>query len=748
MINDLYSCKICDFENGSAKLFRAHLNLDHLECTAAEVNGNDGHLVWRKCQTCGAFCNGVKGLSQHRRTCGNDNVGNAVPGAAVGAAPVILGQLPANQPGFWPEDLDEDGKLDFLKTLCGKFQAGLYVVHNTWRPLLAKIIDQLLRSINEAEAWPSRIAMTAMLILPGLLNRIRRAKEVLPVVWLRKLALKPSFHDYIIQEAMDMGSRLPEASFEGHKPTKPDLVKQIEGRLDEGRVGAAAKVLSRLQALMDGRPAPVPLDLERIKAIIQALHPAAEDIDSLDDPPVEGDPAGMELTGNEVLAGIRRLPKETAAGSSGWSNKALMAVVLTADKVLSESICARLAVLFNRGLSGELDGSVAAIWSVSRAALIPKDDEAWRPLGIGEGWYRLMGRVINRKCAKTIGDLLNPLQLCVGVSGGCEIAARIAQLAYDADAGPDETMSLILLDLQNAFNLLSRKAVFEGLKLYAPYFVRWFRTFYGRPRDLRLLSGDVVGVSACGLMQGDPLAMSMFSVGYHIVLRALDARVKAVKIELGSIAPVGVIGLADDTTLYMGSSLVARMEVEIQEVMAEYRVKLNVAKCKVLQHGELIQEEDRFKVVSGARILGNFVGDAGYREDASRRSLVEMSKSLPALAHIPPNSAMIILERAINARPVYLTRVMEPEIIAEPLREFDMRITKAIVTHVLGNLPEDLVELVDTTRGLPKAINGFGVVRHSREAGLKACRGSRALIKSFVYHYAASLIHKWKNGPL
>ena len=63
-----------------------------------------------------------------------------------------------------------------------------------------------------------------------------------------------------------------------------------------------------------------------------------------------------------------------------------------------------------------------------------------------------------------------PVQAGVGIPGGCEKAAVFAQLLYDRL----DDSSLIKLDLKNAFNLISRRRILEGLIEYCPHLVGAF----------------------------------------------------------------------------------------------------------------------------------------------------------------------------------------------------------------------------------------------------------------------------------
>jgi hypothetical protein len=66
-----------------------------------------------------------------------------------------------------------------------------------------------------------------------------------------------------------------------------------------------------------------------------------------------------------------------------------------------------------------------------RSIVFDKPDGGKRPVAIGEGLYRFIWKCVMKVVGQQLGRKLMPLQLAVGVPGGCEIGARMAQLAYD-----------------------------------------------------------------------------------------------------------------------------------------------------------------------------------------------------------------------------------------------------------------------------------------------------------------------------
>lgn len=159
-------------------------------------------------------------------------------------------------------------------------------------------------------------------------------------------------------------------------------------------------------------------------------------------------------------------------------------------------------------------------WVPSRALLLPKGATAWLPPGIGECWYRLLGKTVMLLKGHVIGQELLPLQLGVGMKGGSEIAGRLAQVMLDADP----SMAVINLDISNSFNTIPRKLMWLGVCQTCPSQCRWFQWAYGSPTELRLSDESMACMSETGSRQGDPLASLIFCLGFQFGLRELSSK--------------------------------------------------------------------------------------------------------------------------------------------------------------------------------------------------------------------------------
>ena len=181
--------------------------------------------------------------------------------------------------------------------------------------------------------------------------------------------------------------------------------------------------------------------------------------------------------------------------------------------------------------------------------MIPKYDEGYkvigtRPVGIGEGMYRVIGKTFSTIHSGEVGNDFAPQQLALGVTGGVEKAARCIQAGYDMDppasvgmdgSGEVEKLPAMLLeDIINAFNETNRGHIHQSACDLAPGVVRLFRTFYGHSTILFDKQGRRIGTSETGTRQGCPLSQLFFCIGTQPILKKLEAAAQEIAESSGS----------------------------------------------------------------------------------------------------------------------------------------------------------------------------------------------------------------------
>ena len=139
-------------------------------------------------------------------------------------------------------------------------------------------------------------------------------------------------------------------------------------------------------------------------------------------------------------------------------------------------------------------------------------------------------------CVYSAITTLTPLQLGVGVKGGCEVVIHATNHLLSSSSSNQSWC--LFVDFTNAFNCISREAMFVEIRRHIPPLAAWMESCYSCQPLLHL--GNDSLRSCCGVQQGDPLG----SLGFALTLQPLIEKLKA------SVAGLGLnVWYLDDGTL-------------------------------------------------------------------------------------------------------------------------------------------------------------------------------------------------------
>ena len=547
------------------------------------------------------------------------------------------------------------------RDLLPLFSRGLHSPHRAWPAPLGKILCRLLTTSCNTQNTPAAcLATVCALILPGLIEEGHRSHSIHIGHMLQDLGdatdAVDSDTDYAVRllayarriapSVSAQQERMRDRAAAGPRVRSVDSLKaSIERLVRDRRLGSAMVLVDQLQPLIgdgQGPPSPPTLCPTDVPSILSSLHPPSSEADTFTPTQLAAIAASTAITfsADDVPALIASLPAGSAAGASGWTYALLQSIFKPTNNPL---LVRRLSETFARVITSILSGShPSALLLRVRSVLIPKASGGFRPLGIGDALYRLACRAALSQLGPGLGSVLSPLQLGIGIPGGCEIGGRIGQLIM---ASPQSSNLIITsTDLRNGFNELGRSKQLDGLIRFAPELLRWFHWAYGRPTPL-VMNGLVVGQSSTGCRQGDPLSSLCFCVGIHNVLEEASSSIRGIiESHLGSSPIGGLYAYIDDVTFFYDGALSSHVEAKLRNIFANHHIPLNLSKCYHLAHPSSVlgTGPHLFPIQPhGEPILGCPTGTAEFRQSYASAKVDAATYSLPALishssSHGPP----------------------------------------------------------------------------------------------------------------
>ena len=110
-----------------------------------------------------------------------------------------------------------------------------------------------------------------------------------------------------------------------------------------------------------------------------------------------------------------------------------------------------------------------------------------------------------------IQEAAGPLQSCAGLKSGIEASIHAVKKAWENP----KTEAVLLVDADNAFNRLNRKAALHNIRQLCPPFHRYLSNTY--QKSAKLIVNDSYSCdyiySDEGATQGDVAAMAKYAVG-------------------------------------------------------------------------------------------------------------------------------------------------------------------------------------------------------------------------------------------
>ena len=237
-----------------------------------------------------------------------------------------------------------------------------------------------------------------------------------------------------------------------------------------------------------------------------------------------------------------------AACPSGMTMERLRPL-LDNDRALHSFFC--VAEQFARA---QVPQGVVDMVRLGRLTALSKPDGGVRGIIAGDVVRRLVARTMSQQLSPAVERATRPHQYAMTAKAGCECTAHALQGLTEID--PEAT--IISIDGVGAFDLLSRRAMLEGLREVGSDAVPFARMFYGQASEYLCESDSEIHSipQGEGGEQGDAMMPLLYSLGQHGALQDVPCRLG--RCELGPTTcfvqwtPTGLVNSHEPTTKASG----------------------------------------------------------------------------------------------------------------------------------------------------------------------------------------------------
>jgi hypothetical protein len=459
----------------------------------------------------------------------------------------------------------------------------------------------------------------------------------------------------------------------------------------EGRFAAAIKALSSTGHATD---------CAETVAKLQELHP----VHQLPEVPAGKPPEPYVFSADEVLASVASFPNGSAGGCMGLRPQHLKEVTAqTPVSADARQVLSQLTRVVNLLVAGQVPGDVMTAMASAPLYALAKKGGGIRPIAVGETLRRLVSKCCCQRSKASAAEFLSPLQVGVGIPGGCEAVIHSVSTALER-YGHVEDMVMLKIDFTNAFNRIGRASflkLLHGSEEFGGLY-QWVQACYGASSSL--LFGDHEIASLAGVQQGDPLGPLLFS----LVLQQLVLKVKAAVPDL-----VLDVWFLDDGTLIGKTDDVLRAEHIIRVEGQALGMDINHGKCELWwpTHNprlNLFPADITRVATAGVPLLGCALGSAEFVAAHLDARIQKAEEALNLLARFGDGQVELLLLRSCLGLPkiIYSLRTTPPHKIGAPLARF-MELLISSLSRIVG-MPLSRAALAQAL--LPIKWGGLGIL--------------------------------------
>ena len=513
-----------------------------------------------------------------------------------------------------------------------------------------------------------------------------------------------------------------------------------------GKLGPAAKYVNNDDDIKGVHPL-----TSEIKEILESKHPAGREVDpeiiyeitaEMPQPVIY-----EEITSDVVYKVVKNMNGAggpTLIDSDVWKNILCSKVYGNSSRELCQSIADLAKIMCTEEIHPDCLNEFNACRLIPLDKGLTKDlTPGVRPIGIGEVLRRIVGKLVVGVIRDDIMEAAGPLQTCTGLKGGIEAAIHAMRITFEKE----ETEGILLVDAENAFNNLNRKAALQNIKQICPSFYQYLYNTYQKPAKLIIKGDDTHEViySREGSTQGGVGAMGLYGLGVKPLVDNLGNEIDIEKCiqswyadDSSSAGELIEMWKWWDTLCIMGPKY-GYFPLATKTVL----IVKEEHKSKAL---EIFGETGVKITTEGERQMGAVIGSNEFKLQYIGNKVAKWVQDVLTLAEIAkdePQLAYSSFTKSISHRWTYIQRTV-PD-IAQLFEPLENAIRESLIPALIGRKVNDIERLIFE---LPVKLGGLGLYNPIKTADTEFLASSRitANLTSIICNQEKDLINYDKDA--
>ncbi|KAL8151283.1 hypothetical protein V2J09_021091 [Rumex salicifolius] len=212
-----------------------------------------------------------------------------------------------------------------------------------------------------------------------------------------------------------------------------------------------------------------------------------------------------------VLSRIKSFPKGTTCRRDGFRAQHLVNALGKVVVVVVDNLVTSIIIVVNLLLTSKSPSAFGEFIASALLTCLIKHGGGIPPI--------VVGMVATIVVGKEVEKYLEDFQLGVRVPNGGEAILHAVNRLIEAKGGA-HNISMVLVDFNNAFNMIDRSIVLREVRRHCPSLSPWVKLCYARPT--RLYYDEACLLSCQGVQQGDPLGPLLFALILHPLVHRIN----------------------------------------------------------------------------------------------------------------------------------------------------------------------------------------------------------------------------------